>query len=181
MWHVSSRSGVATLRTAIHLLKLINYAKLYSQNGECIVAIDLVTSIHSVYIDRSIAAGAGRRSSTAFSSECEQCHVVSRRSKLKTGLSDACAGDAAAGRLALPRHRRPGPHRRRTGARRPVRRTHRDGEAETDDDAAAGRYAGPAFSLLVVFEMLYYMCYAMLYIVLFYIVLLSIMLLYPSK
>ena len=35
---------------------------------------------------RSIAAAAGRRSSTTFSSKCEQCRVVSWRRKLNTDL-----------------------------------------------------------------------------------------------
>jgi len=37
-------------------------------------------------IYRSIAAAAARRISTAFSSKCEQRHVVSRRRKLNTDL-----------------------------------------------------------------------------------------------
>ena len=32
MWHVSSRSGVATLRTAIHLL--LTYLRTYETNAE---------------------------------------------------------------------------------------------------------------------------------------------------
>ena len=36
---------------------------------------------------RSTAAAAGRRSSTALSSKCEQCHVVSLYRKLNTDFS----------------------------------------------------------------------------------------------
>ena len=36
--------------------------------------------------DRRYRSAAGRRSRTAFSSKCEQCHVISWRRKLNTGL-----------------------------------------------------------------------------------------------
>ena len=70
MWHVSSRSGVATLRTAIHLL--LTYLQM---------------------IGATIAAVCARRagdaaSRPALSSKCEQRHVDSGRRKLEPDLQN---------------------------------------------------------------------------------------------
>ena len=47
MWHVSSHSGVATLRTAIHLL--LTYLR-YFDNGDVIAAVTSATAAWAEYV-----------------------------------------------------------------------------------------------------------------------------------